>query len=161
MFQATTPTKTDTQRLIRTINRAVSGEPVPEQNLDRLFEKMWSDLEEKITTMPQSGSSASATRPLEEIMTEILELARGEADSRKFVEGRISTIEDMLDSLMGSFGYQRGITFGPALAQGASDGYFGNSLVSGVRPLSSFFGTPREAPNATKSETDAKSKQKK
>jgi hypothetical protein len=40
MFQATQSTRADTLKLLHTINRAVSGDPVPEDNLDQLFAAM-------------------------------------------------------------------------------------------------------------------------
>ena len=52
MFQATNPDKQDTQKLMHTINRAVNDKPVPETNLDRLFERMWPELEDKLKKLP-------------------------------------------------------------------------------------------------------------
>ena len=96
MFQATHADKQDTQKLVRTINRAVSADPVREDNLDRLFERMWPDLEHKLTTIPKSEQVAVAKRSPEDMVTEILEIARGEADGRKSVQAQISRLEDIL-----------------------------------------------------------------
>ena len=79
MFQATNPNKQDTQKLVRTINRAVSNTPVPEINLDRLFERMWPDLEAKLAAFPEppkSGGIAVAKRSADDMVAEILEIAR-------------------------------------------------------------------------------------
>ncbi|MFZ3199858.1 MAG: toll/interleukin-1 receptor domain-containing protein [Candidatus Acidiferrales bacterium] len=103
MFQATNSTKDDTRKLVHTINRSVSENPVTEKNLDQLFDRMWADLEKKIATMPKTESIASTKRPPEEIMTELLELARAEANNRKLLEGKLSEIEWSLNNRFSSF----------------------------------------------------------
>jgi hypothetical protein len=83
MFQATKPEKTDIQKLLNTINHAVGEDIVPEANLNRLFERFWPDLDEKLRTMPESDAAASPPRSTGELLAELLELARADANRRK------------------------------------------------------------------------------
>ncbi len=97
MFQATNPDKQDTRRLVSTINTAVSKDPVPEANLDRLIDKMWSEFEQKLKTMPQSKEAPIVKRQLDDMVSEILEIARAEADSRKSLNAQIAHVEEVLN----------------------------------------------------------------
>lgn len=85
MFQATQANKDDTRKLIHTINRAVSEDPVPQPPLDRLFDQVWSELEGKLNKMPAPEEFIEAKRPTDEMVAEILELTRGAANERKKV----------------------------------------------------------------------------
>jgi hypothetical protein len=82
MFQATKPEKVDTQKLVHTINKAVSEEPLPVSSLDRTFERMWPDLEEKLKTMPEPEQVVDSTRSVSDMVTEILEILRADANER-------------------------------------------------------------------------------
>jgi hypothetical protein len=97
MFQATNPDKKDTRELMRTINGAVSKEPVLEATLDRLIDKWWSEFEQKLNAMPKSTETHVAKRTLDDMVSEILEIARAEADSMKSVQAQISHVENTLD----------------------------------------------------------------
>jgi hypothetical protein len=116
MFQATNPDKEDTRRLVRTINGAVGADPVPQQNLDRIFERMWPDLEQKLRSMPISDAVIATKRSLEDVVAEVLEIARAEADSMKWVQAQILHIESVLnrapfgDYAFSMFGTAAGIT---------------------------------------------------
>ena len=79
MFQATRPEKADTRKLVSTINLSVNDDPVPDSNLDVLFDKMWPDLEASISSMPAPTAKIPAKRSTEEMISEILELVRGES----------------------------------------------------------------------------------
>jgi len=91
MFQATRATKIDTLKLIRTINRAVNDEPIPDGSLDELFEAMWPKLEERLTTLPSAEESVAVKRTVDDMVTEILEIVRAEA-SRKNQGGLLAGI---------------------------------------------------------------------
>lgn len=84
MFQATRATKSDTLKLVRTINKAVGDRPVPEQDLDELFAAMWPTLEQRLQTLPPSDIKATPKRSIEEVVAEILEIVRTEANRRKW-----------------------------------------------------------------------------
>jgi hypothetical protein len=82
MFQATRAVKDDTLKLVHTINRAVTDDPVPEESLDQLFLAMWPKLEDRLTTLPSAEDSIAVKRTLDDMVAEILEIVRAEA-SRK------------------------------------------------------------------------------
>jgi|ERR1700733_50536 len=96
MFQATNSDKQDTHALLRTINRAVSENPVPLDHLDHLFDRMWPELEEKLSNMPKSGEAAQSKRSTEDMMAELLSIARAEADNSKSVQEYLARIDDVL-----------------------------------------------------------------
>lgn len=84
IFQATKAAKEDTKKLLHTINRALEGETItiPEINLEKLFDGMWGQMEEKLKAMPAPDEMVEAKRPLEEMVAEILEFERA-ADKRR------------------------------------------------------------------------------
>jgi len=86
MFQHTQATKSETRKLVRTINTSIGDEPVIETNLDTIFERMWPDLEESIRRMPDPSQVVEARRTNDEMLAEILELSRAAANSRKQTE---------------------------------------------------------------------------
>jgi hypothetical protein len=83
MFQYTKADQEDTRKLVRTINRAVSDEPLPESRLDAVFEAFWPQLERDLQTMPEPGTVVDAKRPADQMLAEILEFTRAEANRRK------------------------------------------------------------------------------
>ena len=83
MFQHTEANKSETKKLVRTINLAISDEPVSDANLSTIFEKMWPELENRVQNMPTPGQIIEAKRSPDEMLAEILELARATANSRK------------------------------------------------------------------------------
>jgi hypothetical protein len=90
MFQATRPEKADTRKLVSTINVSVNEEPVPDSNLDTLFDKMWPDLEASISSMPAPTAKIPAKRSTEEMVSEILELVRSERQMAALEYGAIA-----------------------------------------------------------------------
>lgn len=83
LFQATRAIERDTQKLVRAINRALSDDPIPEQDLDDLFTAMWPMLEEKLKAMPEPEHTVPAPRPIEDMVAEILEMTRDAANRRR------------------------------------------------------------------------------
>jgi hypothetical protein len=83
MFQATRAEKEDTRKLMHTINQALSNEPISEEDLNDLFDKMWPTLEDTLKTLPEPTQTVAPKRPLEDMVAEILENARAEASRRK------------------------------------------------------------------------------
>jgi hypothetical protein len=92
-FQATKADKEDTRRLLQTINNAVTEDPILDENLDRVFNALWPDLEDILKKLPPADQAAPAKRTMEDMVAEILEFARAEANRRKV---------DDLDRLMRS-----------------------------------------------------------
>jgi hypothetical protein len=76
MFQATKAQKDDILKLVRTINEAVSEEPVPEKDLDVVFGAMWPNFEEMLKTLPASEGTAPVKRSVDDMVSEILEIVR-------------------------------------------------------------------------------------
>ena len=74
MFQHTNVSKDDTRKLIHTISLAINEEPRPEDQLDRVFEKWWPELETKIKALPPSAEKKDAKRTGDDIVAEVLEL---------------------------------------------------------------------------------------
>jgi hypothetical protein len=83
MFQGTVATKAETLKLVRTINRVVSEDPISDESLEEVFEAMWPKLESRLETLPAPASPVPAKRPSDEIMAEILELVRAQASQRE------------------------------------------------------------------------------
>jgi hypothetical protein len=102
MFQATASNKEDSKRLVHAINKALEGEPVPEGNIDAVFEGMWPRLEEKLSNMPVVSSTIAARRPVEEMVAEILEISRSAAISRsrtEHLEQYVPVLEELIPFL--------------------------------------------------------------
>lgn len=82
MFQATKAVKEDTLKLVHTINVAVSDNPVLEHDLDELFDAMWPKLEIRLATLPRPEETLPAKRTTEDMVAEILEIVRTDANRR-------------------------------------------------------------------------------
>jgi len=76
MFQWTRADKSDTLKLIHTINKHLDVSPVADTNLDTVFDKMWPDLEAKLSTLPEPTGVTPPSRSTGEMVAEILELTR-------------------------------------------------------------------------------------
>jgi len=99
MFQATNSDKDDTLRLVKTINKAVSEEhPVPEKSLEAIFDLAWPKLEAKISKMPQPVVAVPAKRNLDDVVANILELARSEAERGNAIADQLNYIEQLVQS---------------------------------------------------------------
>lgn len=83
MFQATKATKHDSRSLVQTISVSVSEEPLGDEELDQIFEAMWPLLEATIKSLPQVEPAKSIKRKTEDMIVEILEIVRAEANRRQ------------------------------------------------------------------------------
>lgn len=83
MFQATKAEREETRKLIHSINAAIGGNPVPEVNLNEIFDAMWPKLDEKLSTMPGAEEQVDTMRSPEDMIAEILEISRAEANRRR------------------------------------------------------------------------------
>jgi hypothetical protein len=97
MFQATKPTRDDTKRMVSTINRAVTDSPLGESTLDRLFAKMWPDLDEKLQAMPKSDEAPTPQRSVEEMLAEAIEFIRMEPHRSEYISGQLAAIVKILN----------------------------------------------------------------
>lgn len=78
-FQATKAEREDTLQMLQDINRAL-GSPVSEQTLGDVFDLAWPKLEAKLTRLPDHESPIPPKRETEDMVAEILELVRAEAN---------------------------------------------------------------------------------
>src|SRR3990172_1311483 len=99
IFQWTLAEKEDTRKLIHAINRALNDNPIPEADLNELFEAMWPKLEEKIKALPASRDPAQPKRKVEDMVAEILEIARAEANRRRKLEQYEHVFEELMPLL--------------------------------------------------------------
>lgn len=76
MFQHSRSDKEDTLQMLKSINKSISEDPVPEPALEKLFEKMWPELEQSIKTMPSPEKDVPAERSEREMIAEILDFVR-------------------------------------------------------------------------------------
>jgi len=75
-FQWTRANKSDTRKLIGTINKHLDAAPLPEGTLNATFEKWWPDLEEKLKALPVPSSAPPPRRDTHEMVAETLALLR-------------------------------------------------------------------------------------
>jgi hypothetical protein len=102
MFQDTKTTKGDTLRMVRTINRVVSDEPIAEETLVEVFDAMWPKLQDCLNSLPEPSEGTHAKRPQDEILTELLDLARAQANFRdrtQFLDAYIPMYQQLLPLL--------------------------------------------------------------
>jgi hypothetical protein len=75
---------------------------VPEADLDALFDGMWPRLEEKLAALPAPQEVVKAKRSLDEMVAEILEITRADANRKKksdFMEQYLPYFQQMLPLL--------------------------------------------------------------
>jgi hypothetical protein len=79
MFQATRADKEDTRKMVHTINRSLDA-TIAKELVDKIFDRMWPDLEEKLSALPSTASGATPPkRSVEDMLAELLELNRDTA----------------------------------------------------------------------------------
>lgn len=57
MFRETRARRDDTLRMMRTVNRVVSDEPLADDILEKVFDKMCPELENRLSTLPPLADS--------------------------------------------------------------------------------------------------------
>jgi hypothetical protein len=83
-FQHTSPEKEDTRHLIHTINKAVGeDDPLSEKTLDAIFDQFWPVLAKALKAFPEAPPEAVNSRPMEDMVAEILEFTRAETNRRQ------------------------------------------------------------------------------
>jgi hypothetical protein len=82
-FQATRAQRDDTRSLIKTINKALGNNALPENTLDKLFNKWWPDLDKDLKNISLDNSSVESKpqRSDSDLLAEVLELVRGISDA--------------------------------------------------------------------------------
>ena len=94
-FQWTKAHKTDTRKLIGTINNHPDTTPLPESRLDATFEKWWPDLEQKLAALPAPSGSPPPSRSPDDMIAEILELTRAMAPEILEIRDEMATTQRM------------------------------------------------------------------
>lgn len=97
MFQGTVANQADTRRLLGAINRAVSENPLLDVTVDHQFQKWWPDLKEKLEGIPNVREAAEPKRPLDDMVAEILEIARAGASDRDALREQIGQLLEASD----------------------------------------------------------------
>ena len=86
-FQATKVQKDDLQKLVFTINGTLGDSRLPESELSEAFEVWWPKLEERLADIGDVANAESPVRNDRELLEEILELVRTQANLNRFVPG--------------------------------------------------------------------------
>jgi len=76
MFQGTKAEKSDTKKLIETINRTLGESALSTQALHDAFEMWWTDLERKLSSIPKLAVPIQNSRSEKAVLEEILTLVR-------------------------------------------------------------------------------------
>jgi TIR domain len=76
LFQATKANKSDTRKLVGTINNHLDAAPLAESTLNSTFEKWWPDLEKALATLPAPSVAPPPYPETKEMVAEILEHVR-------------------------------------------------------------------------------------
>jgi len=98
LFQHTVATRDDTFRLLESINNTMEDHGVPSSILRKQFEMLWPELDKKLSELP--GPKVwrfPRTRSVEDMVAELLELAR--AEDRRKISFRLPsdlTVEDLI-----------------------------------------------------------------
>ena len=87
-FQAAEADETGTFKLAQSINRA-SDTPLPEERINTIFKRFWSDLETSLNAISTSTQKISKPRPDTDILSEILELSRGQSKAINEIQVRL------------------------------------------------------------------------
>lgn len=98
-FQAKRANPPETLELLQTINRLLDTEALPDENLKRIFERCWCDLEAAFKNLPDE-EPPDASRPLPDMVEEILSITRGLSRSvqrLQVLDKRIDDLEPPLD----------------------------------------------------------------
>jgi hypothetical protein len=104
-FQSTKAQKEDIKKLVLDINKFQKERSISERQVDIAFERGWHELEQLLNNVSTIQAQKKTRRPIEDMIEEILELARSQARggrtyvppvSRQLVTGRILSSEDIL-----------------------------------------------------------------
>ena len=90
-----TPSRDDTTRLLRSLNTASGDQGIPDQLLERSFEREWQEFSHHVAEIEAALSSTKPTKPergnqelLEEVLTRVRSL------ERQFTQGGVRALRD-------------------------------------------------------------------
>ena len=75
-FQWKKANEEQTLELLKTINKALGDDALPESSLKRTFDKFWTDLNDVLESLPDEATANPEKRPKEEMIEEILDEVR-------------------------------------------------------------------------------------
>jgi hypothetical protein len=137
LFQATKANKSDTQKLIGTINNHLDATPLSESTLNSTFEKWWPDLEKILTTLPSPSKTPPPRPDTSEMVEEILEISRFIAPEILEMKDQIPTTSHLRELIRDEITNQARTAGGLAALAGQSSGYLTLSqLLKGLDPAS-------------------------
>jgi TIR domain-containing protein len=76
LFQAVSADQAGTKKLVDTLNKALGEAAIAERVVQRLFEKMWPDLDEKLRAIPAVPVVGERRRGVPEVLDEVLSNTR-------------------------------------------------------------------------------------
>lgn len=98
-FQAARANREDTLKLIKTINSAISKGALPEERLDRVFDRWWPELEASLLTILKSSQDIEPARSDEDMTKEMLEMIRDQYKIlSKMLETRMQYSDFIIES---------------------------------------------------------------
>jgi hypothetical protein len=98
-FQATVAEKEETRRLVHTLNKGL-GSHVEEPYLNGTFNGVWPRLEVELSSMPEPDTAIPQKRSLEDMVGDVLDILKAEANSRKQREDREKSQAGLLRALL-------------------------------------------------------------
>lgn len=75
-FQHTATTREEFLKLVKDLNAVLGKDQLPEGHIEKSFEKWWPDLEQKLKALPPDESAKDPHREPQELLAELIELAR-------------------------------------------------------------------------------------
>jgi len=90
-FQSKKADKTGTLGLLEKLN-STAGSSLSPQQLATVFERLWPDLESKLTAIPAETSASAPQRATDEILEELVESSRGNESRLQRIEAGLSRL---------------------------------------------------------------------
>lgn len=87
-FQATETSEEDTWKLVTTLNKALGEQSLPDNKLRISFDRCWGELRSKLAQVSTDLSTNEAKRSPEDLLDEVLSLARDQARSIEEIKVR-------------------------------------------------------------------------
>lgn len=91
-FQTTEATKEDTLRLIETLNKGMNPKPLSDSRLADAFGVWWKRLESRLSEIAPSVQAAPSRRPSQDMLEELLALARDQARTSQSVAASVQQL---------------------------------------------------------------------
>lgn len=100
-FQTSVANEEDTYKLLQTINKALGGKALSEEQLSRAFAKWWPELKKDLARIPAAKDTSEPLRNDRELLEEVLSLTRFVAKREPIQDVEISQdiVEFMIETL--------------------------------------------------------------